>query len=159
MEAAGPPSANAVSNSSRVGKKSGSGPSGRFQLEASWKRASRPWTPLLPPPVALKTGACLGKAAVSNPIPAGNGQPARGHLCFLLKTSGKHNCVWAKLPFPTRGELETTALPRNSCVSNSARFMNEDVRRRAVCFSAEAGGEATQKTTTNGGAQHTRSRH
>ena len=59
----------------------------------------------------LETQTFLGNGAVSNSRRVGNGQPARKR--FL-----------AKLPFPSRGELEPSGPPAVIPVSNYSRFGN-----------------------------------
>jgi hypothetical protein len=109
----------AVSNSARVGN----GPPGRgqlcFQLAPSWKR--KRFSAKLPFPTrgALETQAFLGKAAVSNPRRVGNERPGHGRLCFQLNSSWKRKRFSAKLPFPTRFELETGSPGKTALFSNS----------------------------------------
>ena len=116
-----------------------SGQSGRFQLGASWKRSARPRTYRVMPQVELVTQAFTGNVAISNSWRVANGQLARGHLCFQLKLSWKRKSFLAKLPFPTRTELETASPPADISVSNTGRVGNASGSGQSCGFQPGAG--------------------
>ena len=72
----------------------------------------------------LETQPLLGNGAVLNSRRVENGQPARKRFCFQFEATWKRKRLFAKMPFPSRGELEPSGPPAVIPVSNYSRFGN-----------------------------------
>jgi hypothetical protein len=120
----------AAGNSNRVRNSSVAQKRTRLQLESPCKR-QRFWAKLsFLTQVVFETRGGPSKAAVCNSSRVRNGSFAQKHVRLQLESNCKRKRFWAKLPFRTRGESETQAVPGKAAVGNSNRVRNSSVAQK-----------------------------